>query len=171
MHTQSTRRTILASFSSLAAAAFSGSALANTAPTNDPVHLAIARHRDAFARRAAANDAHRAAAEALREQAEFIAQERTIERSMFLTAHPEYASHSAFQQQDDAVFCAYRDDAVRHLELTSTEWQAIELKLKEAADAEDEAVQALTALKPDTAYGKDTLDRYLASRQTLAAAA
>jgi hypothetical protein len=165
MKTQATRRAILAGIPFLVAAGVSSSALGKSATATDPVFAAIAHHKDVYERWGTAVEAHRSIADKLWQQAEFIAQERTEERTAYLAAHPEESSHAAFQRPDDEVFCDHRSNAARELESNNTEYQTAQIRMKEAANAEYQAAIALAATTPTTSQGTIGLAQYVTSEK------
>jgi hypothetical protein len=174
MNRRATRRAILAGFPSLMTVALSSAAVASgvAGPTAgvDPVFAAIAHHKETFVRWSAAVEAHRAVADALWQEAEFIAQERTEERATFIAANPEYTELASFERQDDAVFYEFRHNAARELERDNTECQRARMQMKEAADAEYEAVMALAAIRPATRQGWVALEQHIKGEEVSRAA-
>jgi hypothetical protein len=169
MNRRATRRAILAGFPSLMTVAISGAAVAGgvAGPTagEDPVFAAIVRHKETCERWRVAVEAHRAVADVLWQEAEIIAQERTEERAAFIAANPEYAELASFERQDDAVFCEFRHNAARELERDRLEHQRARMQMKEAADAEYEAVMALAAIRPATRQGWVALEQHVKSEE------
>jgi hypothetical protein len=166
MNRRATRRALLAGFPSLMTVALSSAAVASSiaGPTTggeDPIFAAIARHKESCERWNAAVEAHRAVADTLWQEAEFIAQERTEERAAFVAANPEYAELASFERQDDAVFCEFRHNAARQLERDNMECQRARMQMKEAAEAEYEAVMALAAIRPATKQGWVALEQHV----------